>query len=140
MPNSERILHFQVETTADHDRTRQAQEACRHTIVESQQLGVGMGETIKVHLKIWSKIGHAPKYIICDDVTSIGKAVRNAGYMYHLNISHILDIFLERMYRNKPGFPELSKKTSSAAKGTHAENRLHPVFLTNGAWFMNMYK
>ena len=73
------------------------------------------GTTIKdVLKKVAEKIGHDPEYVISDNGSTIGKAVRDAGYRHHLDISHSLGMFLERIYKNEPDFQELSKKVSDA--------------------------
>ena len=73
------------------------------------------GATIKdVLKKVAEKIGHDPEYVISDNGSTIGKAVRDAGYRHHLDISHSLGMFLERVYKNEPDFQELSKKVSDA--------------------------
>ena len=73
------------------------------------------GTTIKdVLKKVAEKIGHDPEYVISDNGSTIGKAVRDAGYRHHLDISHSLGMFLERVYKNEPDFQELSKKVSDA--------------------------
>ena len=73
------------------------------------------GTTIKdVLKKVAEKIGHDPEYVISDNGSTMGKAVRDAGYRHHLDISHSLGMFLERVYKNEPDFQELSKKVSDA--------------------------
>ena len=73
------------------------------------------GTTIEdVLKKVSEKIGHDPEYVISDNGSTIGKAVRDAGYRHHLDISHSLGMFLERVYKNEPDFQELSKKVSDA--------------------------
>ena len=64
--------------------------------------------------KVAEKIGHDPEYVISDNGSTMGKAVRDAGYRHHLDISHSLGMFLERIYKNEPDFQELSKKVSDA--------------------------
>lgn len=73
------------------------------------------GSSIKDVLeKVVEKIGHNPEYIISDNDPTLVKAVRDAGYKHHLDVSHSMGMFLERVYKNNPDFQELSKKVSNA--------------------------
>ncbi len=42
----------------------------------------------KVLVKIAEDMGHGPEYVISDNASTIGKAVRDAGYKHHLDVSH----------------------------------------------------
>lgn len=101
------------------------------------------GDTIKdVLQKVAEKIGHDPEYIISDNGSTIGKAVRNAGYKHHLDISHSLGMFLERTYKKEPDFQELSKKVSDTRLKYNMQEvaYLQPPSQRSIARFMNMSK
>lgn len=101
------------------------------------------GTSIKEVLeKIVEKIGHNPEYIISDNDSTIGKAVRDAGYKHHLDISHSMGMFLERVYKNDPDFQELSKKVSNARLKYNMKEVafIQPPFQRSIARFMNMSK
>ena len=99
------------------------------------------GATIKEVLeKVAKKIGHDPEYIISDNGSTIGKAVRDAGYKHHLDVSHSLGMFLERVYKNEKDFQELSKKVSDARLKYNMQDAafLQPPSQRSIARFMNM--
>lgn len=101
------------------------------------------GTTIKdVLQRVAGKIGHDPEYVISDNGSSIGKAVREAGYHHHLDISHSLGMFLERVYKNEPDFQNLSKKVSDARFKYNMQEVafLQPPSQRSIARFMNMSK
>lgn len=101
------------------------------------------GNTIKdVLKKVSEKIGHDPEYVISDNAVTIGKAVRDAGYKHHLDISHSLGMFLERAYKNEPDFQELSKKVSDARTKYNMQEVafIQPPSQRSIARFMNMSK
>lgn len=101
------------------------------------------GATIKdVLKKVEGKVGHAPEYIISDNGSTIGKAVRDAGYRHHLDVSHSLGMFLERVYKNDPDFQELSKKVSDARLKYNMQEVafIQPPSQRSIARFMNMSK
>ena len=101
------------------------------------------GTTIKEVLeKVAEKIGHAPEYVISDNGSTIGKAVRDAGYKHHLDVSHSLGMFLERVYKNEKDFQELSKKVSDARLKYNMQDAafLQPPSQRSIARFMNMSK
>ena len=101
------------------------------------------GTTIKEVLeKVAKKIGHDPEYIISDNGSTIGKAVRDAGYKHHLDVSHSLGMFLERVYKNELDFQELSKKVSDARLKYNMQDVafLQPPSQRSIARFMNMSK
>lgn len=101
------------------------------------------GTTIREILKkVAEKVGHDPEYIISDNGSTIGKAVRDAGYNHHLDISHSLGMFLERVYKNEPDFQELSKKVSDARLKYNMQEVafIQPPSQRSIARFMNMSK
>lgn len=101
------------------------------------------GATIKEVLEnAAKKIGHAPEYVISDNGSVIGKAVRDAGYKHHLDISHSLGLFLEWVYKNEPDFQELSTKVSSARLKYNMQEVafIQPPSQRSIARFMNMSK
>ena len=101
------------------------------------------GTTIKEVLeKVAEKIGHAPEYVISDNGSTIGKAVRDAGYKHHLDVSHSLGMFLERIYKNEEDFQKLSKKISDARLKYNMQDAafLQPPSQRSIARFMNMSK
>lgn len=101
------------------------------------------GSTIKGVLeKVAKKIGHAPEYVISDNGSTIGKAVRDAGYKHHLDIGHSLGMFLERIYKKDPDFQELSKKVSDARLKYNMQEVafIQPPSQRSIARFMNMSK
>ena len=101
------------------------------------------GTTIKdVFKKVAEKIGHEPEYVISDNGSTIGKAVRDAGYRHHLDISHSLGMFLERIYKNEPDFQELSKKVSDARLKYNMQEVafIQPPSQRSIARFINMSK
>ena len=101
------------------------------------------GTTIKdVLKKVAEKIGHDPEYVISDNGSTIGKAVRDAGYKHHLDISHSLGMFLERVYKNEPDFQELSKKVSDARLKYNMQEVafIQPPSQRSIARFINMSK
>lgn len=101
------------------------------------------GTTIKEVLeKVAEKIGHDPEYVISDNGSTIGKAVRDAGYKHHLDVSHSLGMFLERVYKNEPDFQEFSKKVSDARLKYNMQDAafLQPPSQRSIARFMNMSK
>ena len=101
------------------------------------------GTTIEdVLKKVSEKIGHDPEYVISDNGSTIGKAVRDAGYRHHLDISHSLGMFLERVYKNEPDFQELSKKVSYARLKYNMQEVafIQPPSQRSIARFINMSK
>ena len=101
------------------------------------------GTTIEdVLKKVAEKIGHDPEYVISDNGSTIGKAVRDAGYRHHLDISHSLGMFLERVYKNEPDFQELSKKVSDARLKYNMQEVafIQPPSQRSIARFINMSK
>ena len=101
------------------------------------------GTSIKEVLeKIVKKIGHAPEYVISDNDSTICKAIRDAGYKHHLDISHSMGMFLERVYKNDPDFQKLSKKVSDARLKYNMKDVafIQPPSQRSIARFMNMSK
>ena len=101
------------------------------------------GTTIEdVLKKVSEKIGHDPEYVISDNGSTIGKAVRDAGYRHHFDISHSLGMFLERVYKNEPDFQELSKKVSDARLKYNMQEVafIQPPSQRSIARFINMSK
>ena len=101
------------------------------------------GTTIKDTLeKVVAKIGHKPKYVISDNGSTIRKAVRDAGYNHHLDISHTLGMFLERVYKKDADFQELSKNVQLARLKYNMQDvaYIQPPSQRSIARFMNMSK
>lgn len=70
------------------------------TIVDISIAKSWNGTSIKNVLeKVADKIGHKPEYVISDNGFTVCKAVRDAGYAHHSDISHTLGMFLERVYK-----------------------------------------
>ena len=92
--------------------------------------------------KVVEKIGHDPEYITSDNGSTIGKAVRDAGYRHHLDVSHSMGVFLERVYKDEPDFQELSKKVSDARLKYNMQEVafIQPPSQRSIARFMNMSK
>ena len=121
-----------------------------HTITEKDVVIVDIsvakswnGNSIKDVLeKVVEKIGHNPEYIISDNGSTIGKAVREAGYKHHLDVSHSMGMFLERTYKNEPDFQKLSKKVSGARLKYNMKEVafIQPPSQRSIARFMNMSK
>ena len=90
--------------------------------------------------KVVDKIGHEPEYVISDNASSIRKAVREAGYSHHMDISHTLGVFLERAYKNEADFQELSSKVQMARLKYNMQNvaYVQPPSQRSVARFMNM--
>ena len=101
--------------------------------------GTGIKDVLE---KVVEKIGHDPEYIISDNGSTIGKAVRDAGYRHHLDVSHSMGMFLERVYKNEPDFQELSKKVSDARLKYNMQEVafIQPPSQRSIARFMNMSK
>lgn len=101
------------------------------------------GTTIKDTLeKVVAKIGHKPEYVISDNGSTIRKAVRDAGYNHHLDISHTLGMFLERVYKKDSDFQELSKNVQLARLKYNMQDvaYIQPPSQRSIARFMNMSK
>lgn len=101
------------------------------------------GTTIKDTLeKVVAKIGHKPEYVISDNGSTIRKAVRDAGYNHHLDISHTLGMFLERVYKKDADFQELSKNVQLARLKYNMQDvaYIQPPSQRSIARFMNMSK
>lgn len=101
------------------------------------------GTTIKNVLKnVAEKIGHAPEYVISDNGSTMCKAIREAGYNHHLDISHSLGMFLERVYKKEPDFQELSSKVQMARLKYNMQDvaYIQPPSQRSIARFMNMSK
>ena len=90
--------------------------------------------------KVVDKIGHEPEYVISDNASSIRKAVREAGYSHHMDISHTLGVFLERAYKNEADFQELSSKVQMARLKYNMQDvaYVQPPSQRSVARFMNM--
>ncbi len=85
------------------------------TIVDISIAKSWNGTSIKNVLeKVADKIGHKPEYVISDNGFTVCKAVRDAGYAHHSDISHTLGMFLERVYKKEADFQELSNNVQLA--------------------------
>lgn len=121
-----------------------------HAIAESDTVIVDIsvakswnGDTIKEVLeRVAKKIGHDPVYVISDNGSTMVKAIREADYKHHLDISHSLGVFLERTYKNAADFQELSKKVSDARLKYNMQDIafVQPPSQRSIARFMNMSK
>lgn len=67
-----------------------------------------------VLLTVAKKIGHDPEFVISDNGTTMVKAIRESGFRHHLDISHSLGMFLERIYKKDPDFQRFSKQVLNA--------------------------
>lgn len=101
------------------------------------------GESIKDVLeKVAKKIGHAPEYVISDNGSTVRKAVRESGFKHHLDISHSLGMFLERVYKKDPDFQRLSDEVQMARLKYNMQDVafVQPPSQRSVARFMNMSK
>ena len=101
------------------------------------------GESIKGVLeKVAEKIGHAPEYVISDNGSTIRKAVRESGFKHHLDISHSLGMFLERVYKKEDDFQKLSDEVNMARLKYNMQDVafVQPPSQRSIARFMNMSK
>ena len=101
------------------------------------------GESIKDVLeKVAKKIGHAPEYVISDNGSTIRKAVRESGFKHHLDISHSLGMFLERVYKKDADFQRLSDEVQMARLKYNMQDVafIQPPSQRSVARFMNMSK
>lgn len=92
--------------------------------------------------KVADKIGHKPEYVISDNGSCICKAIRDAGYKHHHDISHTLGMFLERVYKNDTDFQELSSNVQIARLKYNMQDvaYVQPPSQRSIARFMNMSK
>lgn len=101
------------------------------------------GATIKGVLeKVAGKIGHTPEYVISDNDSKVCKAIREAGFAHHPDISHTLGMFLERVYGKDPDFQKLSDKVQRVRLKYNMQEvaYLQPPSQRSIARFMNMSK
>lgn len=113
------------------------------TIVDISIAKSWNGTSIKNVLeKVADKIGHKPEYVISDNGYTVCKAVRDAGYAHHLDISHTLGIFLERVYKKEADFQELSNNVQLVRFKYNMQDiaYLQPPSQHSIARFMNMSK
>ena len=92
--------------------------------------------------KVADKIGHKPEYVISDNGFTVCKAVRDAGYAHHSDISHTLGMFLERVYKKEADFQELSNNVQLARFKYNMQDvaYVQPPSQRSIARFMNMSK
>ena len=101
------------------------------------------GESIKDVLeKVAKKIGHDPEYVISDNGSTMRKAVRESGFKHHLDISHSLGMFLERVYKKDTDFQKLSDEVQMARLKYNMQDVafVQPPSQRSIARFMNMSK
>lgn len=113
------------------------------TIVDISIAKSWNGTNIKNVLeKVADKIGHKPEYVISDNGSTVCKAVRDAGYAHHLDISHTLGMFLERVYKKEADFQELSNNVQLARFKYNMQDiaYVQPPSQRSIARFMNMSK
>ena len=113
------------------------------TIVDISIAKSWNGTSIKNVLeKVADKIGHKPEYVISDNGFTVCKAVRNAGYAHHSDISHTLGMFLERVYKKEADFQELSNNVQLARFKYNMQDvaYVQPPSQRSIARFMNMSK
>lgn len=140
MIGSEKLL---LTLAAPADNTGSAITEKDITIVDISVAKSWNGVTIKNVLEeVVNKIGHKPEYVISDNGSSIRKAVREAGYKHHLDISHTLGMFLERVYKNESDFQELSDHVNLSRSKYNMQEvaYLQPPSQRSIARFMNMSK
>ena len=113
------------------------------TIVDISIAKSWNGTSIKNVLeKVADKIGHKPEYVISDNGFTVCKAVRDAGYAHHSDISHTLGMFLERVYKKEADFQELSNIVQLARFKYNMQDvaYVQPPSQRSIARFMNMSK
>lgn len=113
------------------------------TIVDISIAKSQNGTSIKNVLeKVADKIGHKPEYVISDNGFTVCKAVRDAGYAHHSDISHTLGMFLERVYKKEADFQELSNNVQLARFKYNMQDvaYVQPPSQRSIARFMNMSK
>ena len=113
------------------------------TIVDISIAKSWNGTSIKNVLeKVADKIGHKPEYVISDNGFTVCKAVRDAGYAHHSDISHTLGMFLERVYEKEADFQELSNNVQLARFKYNMQDvaYVQPPSQRSIARFMNMSK
>ena len=113
------------------------------TIVDISIAKSWNGTSIKNVLeKVADKIGHKPEYVISDNGFTVCKAVREAGYAHHSDISHTLGMFLERVYKKEADFQELSNNVQLARFKYNMQDvaYVQPPSQRSIARFMNMSK
>ena len=113
------------------------------TIVDISIAKSWNGTSIKNVLeKVADKIGHKPEYVISDNGFTVCKAVRDAGYAHHSDISHTLGMFLERVYKKEADFQELSNNVQLARFKYNMQDVAYgqPPSQRSIARFMNMSK
>ena len=113
------------------------------TIVDISIAKSWNGTSIKNVLeKVADKIGPKPEYVISDNGSTVCKAVRDAGYAHHLDISHTLGMFLERVYKKEADFQELSNNVQLARFKYNMQDvaYVQPPSQRSIARFMNMSK
>lgn len=113
------------------------------TIVDISIAKSWNGTSIKNVLeKVADKIGHKPEYVISDNGFTVCKAVRDAGYAHHSDISHTLGMFLERVYKKEADFQELSNNIQLARFKYNMQDVAYgqPPSQRSIARFMNMSK
>ena len=113
------------------------------TIVDISIAKSWNGTSIKNVLeKVADKIGHKPEYVISDNGYTVCKAVRDAGYAHHSDISHTLGMFLERVYKKEADFQELSNNVQLARFKYNMQDvaYVQPPSQRSIARFMNMSK
>ncbi len=78
----------------------------------------------------------------CTNGSCICKAIRDAGYKHHHDISHTLGMFLERVYKNDTDFQELSSNVQIARLKYNMQDvaYVQPPSQRSIARFMNMSK
>ena len=113
------------------------------TIVDISIAKSWNGTSIKNVLeKVADKIGHKPEFVISDNGFTVCKAVRDAGYAHHSDISHTLGMFLERVYKKEADFQELSNNVQLARFNYNMQDvaYVQPPSQRSIARFMNMSK
>ena len=113
------------------------------TIVDISIAKSWNGTSIKNVLeKVADKIAHKPEYVISDNGFTVCKAVRDAGYAHHSDISHTLGMFLERVYKKEADFQELSNNVQLARFKYNMQDvaYVQPPSQRSIARFMNMSK
>ena len=113
------------------------------TIVDISIAKSWNGTSIKNVLeKVADKIGHKPEYVISDNGFTVCKAVRDAGYAHHSDISHTLGMFLERVYKKEADFQELSNNVQLARFNYNMQDvaYVQPPSQRSIARFMNVSK
>ena len=81
-------------------------------------------ERITIALKNASKrAGHDPEYVISDNASVMKRGIMDAGYHHHLDVSHSLGMFMERVYKRAADFTEYT----TCLADINAKHNMRPI-------------